>query len=229
MAKISKRREYLSTLEERKYSVNEAIEFLSSAPKTSFTQSVDVSINLGIDPVKSDQNVRSATSLPSGTGKACRVAVFAEGDEAKAAQEAGADVVGMEDLAEEFKKEADEYDVVIATPETMKIVSPLGKLLGPKGLMPNPKTGTVTKDVSTAVSNAKAGQIRYRSDKAGIVHGRIGDLSYSSEQIQNNVETLLGDLKKNKPASSKGVFIKKLFLSSTMGAGIEIDLSSLKF
>ena len=135
----------------------------------------------------------------------------------------------MDDLAEEFKKGADEYDVVIATPETMKIVSPLGKVLGPKGLMPNPKTGTVTKDVAAAVSNAKAGQIRYRSDKSGIVHGRIGDLSYSPEQVKNNVEALLEDLKKNKPASSKGVFIKRLFLSSTMGAGIEIDLSSLKY
>ena len=137
--------------------------------------------------------------------------------------------MGMDDLAEQFKKGADEYDVVIATPETMKIVSPLGKVLGPKGLMPNPKTGTVTKDVAAAVSNAKAGQIRYRSDKSGIVHGRIGDLSYSPEQVKNNVEALLEDLKKNKPASSKGVFIKRLFLSSTMGAGIEIDLSSLKY
>ena len=135
----------------------------------------------------------------------------------------------MASKCREFKKDADEYDVVIATPETMKIVSPLGKVLGPKGLMPNPKTGTVTKDVAAAVSNAKAGQIRYRSDKSGIVHGRIGDLSYSPEQVKNNVEALLEDLKKNKPASSKGVFIKRLFLSSTMGAGIEIDLSSLKY
>ena len=229
MPKLSKRKEYFYSLEEKKYSVDDAVEFLSGGPKTSFTESLDVSINLGIDPVKSDQNVRGATSLPSGTGKSCKVAVFAEGDEGKAAKDAGADAVGMDDLAEEFKKDADEYDVVIATPETMKIVSPLGKVLGPKGLMPNPKTGTVTKDVAAAVSNAKAGQIRYRSDKSGIVHGRIGDLSYSPEQVKNNVEALLEDLKKNKPASSKGVFIKRLFLSSTMGAGIEIDLSSLKY
>jgi len=229
MVKPNKKQEYFSVLEEKKYKATEAVDLLKSAPKSNFTESIDVAINLGIDPSKSDQTVRSATSLPAGTGKECKVAVFTDGDQAKEATEAGADIVGMEDLVLKFKNGEDDYDVVIATPETMKIVSPLGKLLGPKGLMPNPKTGTVTKDVSTAVSNAKAGQIRYRSDKAGIVHGRIGDLSYSSEQIQNNVETLLGDLKKNKPASSKGVFIKKLFLSSTMGAGIEIDLSSLKF
>ena len=225
MPKLSKRKEYFSSLEEKKYNVDEAVEFLSGAPKTSFTESLDVSINLGIDPVKSDQNVRGATSLPSGTGKSCKVAVFAEGDEGKAAKDAGADAVGMDDLAEEFKKGADEYDVVIATPETMKIVSPLGKVLGPKGLMPNPKTGTVTKDVAAAVSNAKAGQIRYRSDKSGIVHGRIGDLSYSPEQVKNNVEALLEDLKKNKPASSKGIYIKAIYLSTTMGPGYRIDVS----
>ena len=157
------------------------------------------------------------------------MAVFVEGDQASAATEAGADAVGMDDLAEELKKGEVDFDVVIATPDTMKIVSPLGKVLGPKGIMPNPKTGTVTKDVATAVKNAKAGQIRYRSDKAAIVHGRIGDITYSSDQITQNLETLLDDLKRNKPPSAKGVFIKKATLSSTMGAGVEIDLSSLNF
>ena len=173
--------------------------------------------------------MRGATILPAGSGKPCKVAVFVEGDQANAAKEAGADAVGMDDLAEELKKGEVEFDVVIATPDTMKIVSPLGKVLGPKGIMPNPKTGTVTKDVATAVKNAKAGQIRYRSDKAAIVHGRIGDITYSADQITQNLETLLDDLKRNKPPASKGVFIKKATLSSTMGAGVEIDLSSLNF
>ena len=229
MAKLSKRQEYLSTLEERKYSVSEAIQFLKSGPKTNFEESVDISINLRIDASKSDQTVRSAISLPAGTGKPCKVAVFAEAEQAKEALEAGADAVGMEDLAEKIKKGEDDFDVVIATPVTMRIVSPLGKILGPKGTMPNPKTGTVTKDIGKAVKNAKAGQIRYRADKSGIVHGRIGDLSYSSEQIQQNIETLLVDIIRNKPASSKGIFIKKLSLSSTMGAGIEVDMGTLSF
>ena len=157
------------------------------------------------------------------------IPVFVEGDEAKKATEAGADAVGMEDLASKFKNGEDDYDVVIATPSTMKIVSPLGKILGPKGMMPNPKTGTVTKDVVGAVKEAKTGQIRYRADQGGIIHGRIGDLSYSKEQIRQNLEALLGDLKRNKPSSSKGIFIKKLSISSTMGVGVEIDLASLNF
>jgi len=225
----SKRKEYIESLEERKYQVAEAIEFFQSAPKVKFNESIDVAINLGIDPSKSDQNMRGATILPAGSGKPCKVAVFVEGDEVNLAKEAGADAVGMEDLAEELKKGEVDFDVVIATPDTMKIVSPLGKVLGPKGIMPNPKTGTVTKDVATAVKNAKAGQIRYRSDKAAIVHGRIGDITYSADQITQNLETLLDDLKRNKPPSAKGVFIKKATLSSTMGAGVEIDLSSLNF
>ena len=229
MAKLTKRQEYLSTLEEKKYTVSEAVEFLKSGPKSNFEESVDVAINLGIDSSKSDQTVRSATSLPAGTGKPTKVAVFAETEQAKEAIEAGADAVGMEDLSEKIKKGEDDFDVVIATPDTMKLVSPLGKILGPKGTMPNPKTGTVTKDIGKAVKNAKAGQIRYRADKSGIIHGRIGDLSYSAEQIQQNIETLLDDLKRNKPASSKGVFIKKLTLNSTMGAGIELDMASLSF
>ena len=195
----------------------------------SFIESIDVAINLGVDPTKSDQNVRGATTLPAGSGKPCKVAVFVEGDQAAAAKEAGADEVGMDDLAEKIKKGEDDYDVVIATPDTMKIVSPLGKVLGPKGTMPNPKTGTVTKDVANAVKNAKAGQIRYRTDKGAIIHGRIGDITYTPDQIKQNLETLLEDLKRNKPPSAKGVFIKKATLSSTMGAGVEIDLSSLTY
>ena len=229
MAKLTKRQEYLSTLEDKKYTLTEAVEFLKSGPKSNFEESVDVAINLGIDSSKSDQTVRSATSLPAGTGKTTKVAVFAETEQAQEAIEAGADAVGMEDLSEKIKKGEDDFDVVIATPDTMKLVSPLGKILGPKGTMPNPKTGTVTKDIGKAVKNAKAGQIRYRADKSGIIHGRIGDLSYSAEQIQQNIETLLDDLKRNKPASSKGVFIKKLSITSTMGAGIELDMASLSF
>ena len=229
MVQISKRQENISTLEIRKYQIEEAMAFFKSSPKVKFNEAIDVAINLGVDPQKSDQNMRGATLLPAGSGKPCKVAVFVEGDLATAAKEAGADAVGMEDLAEQMKKGDDDYDVVIATPDTMKIVSPLGKVLGPKGTMPNPKTGTVTKDVATAVKNAKSGQIRYRSDKGAIVHGRIGDISYSADQISENLITLLEDLKRNKPASAKGIFIKKVTLSSTMGAGIEVDLSSIKF
>ena len=228
MASLSKRTKYFSTIEDKKYSILEAVDLLKSSPKTNFNEAIDVAINLGIDTSKSDQTVRNAATLPCGTGKTLRVAVFVDGDLAKEAKEAGADAVGMEDLATKFKNGEDDYDVVIATPDTMKIVSPLGKVLGPKGLMPNPKMGTVTKDLVNAIKRAKSGQIRYRADKSGIIHGRIGDLSYSPDQIQQNLETLLEDLRKNKPASSKGVYFKKLYLSSTMGAGIEIDLTSLK-
>ena len=225
----SKRKQYIKSLEDKKYSVEDAMKFIQASPKVKFSESIDVAVNLGVDPTKSDQNVRGATTLPAGSGKPCKVAVFVEGDLAAAAKEAGADAVGMEDLAEEIKKGDVDYDVVIATPDTMKIVSPLGKVLGPKGTMPNPKTGTVTKDIVSAVKNAKAGQIRYRTDKGAIIHGRIGDITYSSEQIQQNLETLLEDLKRNKPASAKGVYIKKATLSSTMGAGVEVDLSSLTY
>ena len=191
MPKANKRQQYIFALEEKKYKISEALEFLKSAPKINFTESIDIAINLGIDSSKSEQNVRGAISLPSGTGKTCKVAVFVEGDLAKEAKEAGADEVGMEDLSEKIKKGQDEFEVLIATPETMKVVSPLGKILGPKGIMPNPKTGTVTKDVVKAVKNAKAGQIRYRADKSGIIHGRIGEISYSPEQIKKNIEVLL--------------------------------------
>ncbi|MEC7911027.1 MAG: 50S ribosomal protein L1 [Pseudomonadota bacterium] len=225
----SKRQEYIDSVEKKRYKISEAMDIFNNSPKAKFEESLDVSIKLGIDPEKSDQNVRGATSLPSGSGKSCKVAVFVEGDLAKEAKEAGADAVGMDDLVKKLKENQEDFDVIIATPDTMKIVSPLGKILGPKGIMPNPKTGTVTKDISKAVENAKAGQIRYRTDKGGIFHGRIGDLSFDSTKIKDNLEALLEDLKRNKPPSSKGVFIKKVFLSSTMGAGLEIDLSSLRY
>ena len=204
------------------------MEFIQASPKVKFNESIDVAINLGVDPTKSDQNVRGATTLPAGSGKPCKVAVFVEGDQATAASEAGADAVGMEDLAEEIKKGDVDYDVVIATPDTMKIVSPLGKVLGPKGTMPNPKTGTVTKDVATAVKNAKAGQVRYRTDKNGVIHGAIGRVGFEAKQIKENLEALLSDLKKAKPASAKGVYLQKISLSTTMGPGLIIDLASLE-
>ena len=217
-------------LEEGKnYSIEEVINLIQSYPKLNFKESIDVAIRLGVDPQKSDQNMRGALSLPSGSGKPCRVAVFVDGDLADKARKAGADKVGMEDLVDSIKSGEINYDVIVATPDTMKLVSPLGKQLGPKGLMPNPKEGTVTKDVVRAVELAKAGQIRYRSDKNGIIHGRIGDITYSEVQIKENLETLLIDLKKNKPASAKGIFIKKVSLSSTMGPGFSLDMSTLNF
>ena len=194
-----------------------------------FKEALDIAVNLGIDPKKTDQAVRGATNLPHGNGKTYKVAVFAEGEEAKDALDNGADKVGMEDLAEEMKKGELDFDVIIATPATMKVVSPLGQILGPKGLMPNPKSETVTKDVKTAVKNAKAGQIRYKSDKQGIIHTRIGQVGYSEEQVRDNLEAFLSDLKKAKPPSSKGVFISKVSISSTMGKGFDIDLTTLNF
>ncbi len=194
-----------------------------------FKEALDIAVNLGIDPKKTDQAVRGATNLPHGNGKTYKVAVFAEGEEAKDALDNGADKVGMEDLAEDMKKGELDFDVIIATPATMKVVSPLGQILGPKGLMPNPKSETVTKDVKTAVKNAKAGQIRYKSDKQGIIHTRIGQVGYSEEQVRDNVEAFLSDLKKAKPPSSKGVFISKVSISSTMGKGFDIDLTTLNF
>ena len=179
--------------------------------------------------MKTDQAVRGATNLPHGNGKTYKVAVFAEGDEAQEAKDSGADRVGMEDLAEDMKKGNIDYDVIIATPETMRIVSPLGQILGPKGLMPNPKSETVTKDVSNAVKNSKAGQIRYKSDKQGIIHSRIGQVGYSEKQLEENLVTFLADVKKAKPPSAKGVYISKVSISSTMGKGLELDLSALSF
>ena len=215
--------------ETKKYLIEEALEELNSKASKKFTESLDVSINLGIDASKSDQNVRGASNLPHGNGKSFKVAVFAEGDEAAQAKEAGADIVGMEDLADEIKSGVMNFDVVIATPDTMKVVSPLGQILGPKGLMPNPKSETVTKDIPNTVKNAKSGQIRYKSDKQGIIHARIGQIGYSEEQLKDNLEAFLTDVKKAKPPSAKGIYISKVTLSSTMGKGFEIDTAKLNF
>ena len=213
----------------KKYLIEEALNELNSNASKKFTESLDISINLGIDASKSDQNVRGASNLPHGNGKTFRVAVFADGDEATQAKEAGADKVGMEDLAEEIKAGYMDFDVVIATPETMRVVSPLGQILGPKGLMPNPKSETVTKDISNTVKNAKSGQIRYKSDKQGIIHARIGQIGYTEEQLRDNLEAFLTDVKKAKPPSAKGIYISKVTLSSTMGKGFEIDTTKLNF
>ncbi|MEK9541135.1 MAG: 50S ribosomal protein L1 [Gammaproteobacteria bacterium] len=215
--------------ETKKYLIEEALGELNSKASKKFTESLDVSINLGIDASKSDQNVRGASNLPHGNGKSFKVAVFADGDEATQAKEAGADKVGMEDLAEEIKAGNMDFDVVIATPDTMRVVSPLGQILGPKGLMPNPKSETVTKDIPNTVKNAKSGQIRYKSDKQGIIHARIGQIGYTEEQLKDNLEAFLTDVKKAKPPSAKGVYISKVTLSSTMGKGFEIDTTKLNF
>lgn len=214
---------------DKKFSIDEAVKIISDEASKKFVEAIDVAVNLGIDPVKTDQAVRGATNLPHGNGKTYKVAVFAEGDEAQEAKDSGADKVGMEDLAEDMKKGNIDYDVIIATPETMRIVSPLGQILGPKGLMPNPKSETVTKDVSNAVKNSKAGQIRYKSDKQGIIHSRIGQVGYTEKQLEENLVTFLADVKKAKPPSAKGVYISKVSISSTMGKGLELDLSALSF
>ena len=216
-------------LKDKKFSIDEAVKIITDEASKKFVEAIDVAVNLGIDPVKTDQAVRGATNLPHGNGKTYKVAVFAEGDEAKEAKDAGADQVGMEDLAEDIKKGNIDFDVIIATPETMRVVSPLGQILGPKGLMPNPKSETVTKDVSTAVKNSKAGQIRYKSDKQGIIHSRIGQVGYTDKQLEENLVTFLADVKKAKPPSAKGVYISKVSISSTMGKGLELDMSSLSF
>ena len=216
-------------LKDKKFSIDEAVKIISDEASKKFVEAIDVAVNLGIDPVKTDQAVRGATNLPHGNGKTYKVAVFAEGDEAKEAKDAGADIVGMEDLAEDMKKGNLSFDVIIATPETMRVVSPLGQILGPKGLMPNPKSETVTKDVSSAVKNSKAGQIRYKSDKQGIIHSRIGQVGYTEKQLEENLVTFLTDVKKAKPPSAKGVYISKVSISSTMGKGLELDMTSLSF
>ena len=216
-------------LKDKKFSIDEAVKIISDEASKKFVEAIDVAVNLGIDPVKTDQAVRGATNLPHGNGKTYKFAVFAEGDEAKEAKDAGADIVGMEDLAEDMKKGNLDFDVIIATPETMRVVSPLGQILGPKGLMPNPKSETVTKDVSSAVKNSKAGQIRYKSDKQGIIHSRIGQVGYTDKQLEENLVTFLADVKKAKPPSAKGVYISKVSISSTMGKGLELDMSALSF
>ena len=224
MAKLSKRARLIQEkVEARDYEINEAITLLKELATAKFKESVDVSVNLGIDARKSDQNVRGATVLPNGTGRDVRVAVFTSGANVDKAKEAGADLVGMEDLAEQVKKGEMNFDVVIASPDAMRVVGQLGQILGPRGLMPNPKTGTVTPDVATAVQNAKAGQVRYRNDKNGIVHATIGRVDFDNDKLKENLDALLGALKKAKPSSAKGVYFKRISLSTTMGAGVSID------
>ena len=230
MAKLSKRQKLIREKVDstRSYSVDEAVALLVElGQNVKFKESVDVAVNLGVDARKSDQVVRSSTVLPHGTGKTVRVAVFTQGANAEKATAAGADVVGMDDLADEVKKGNMDFDVVIATPDAMRVVGQLGQILGPRGLMPNPKVGTVTPDVETAVKNAKAGQVRYRTDKNGIIHAPLGNVEFSAQNIKENLEALVADLKKAKPASSKGVYLKKITISSTMGPGLTIDQSGL--
>lgn len=209
------------------YSVNDAIALLKQFASTKFRESLDISVNLGVDPRKSDQVVRSSTNLPKGTGKVVRVAVFAQGDNATKAKNAGADIVGFEDLADKIKAGVMDFDVVIATPDAMRIVGQLGQILGPRGLMPNPKVGTVTTNVEAAVNDAKSGQVRYRTDKNGIIHCSVGKADFPAEDVVENITALINDLKKAKPASSKGQYLKKISLSTTMGPGIPIDISSI--
>ena len=229
MAKLSKKQKVMAGKNEsdKKYAIQEGGSLITEFASTKFSESFDVSINLGIDPRKSDQVVRGSTTLPSGTGKTVKVAVFAQGENAEKAEAAGADVVGFDDLAETIQAGNLDFDVVIATPDAMRVVGKLGTILGPRGLMPNPKVGTVTPDVETAVKNAKAGQVRFRTDKNGIVHGGIGKIGFDGAAVKSNLEALLVDLKKAKPASAKGIYIKKVVLSSTMGPGLQIDQSSL--
>ena len=229
MGKLTKKEKLISekVAPGKLYSVTEAVALLTEFASGNFKESLEISVNLGIDARKSDQAVRGSTVLPSGTGKEVRVAVFAQGENAEKAKSAGADIVGFDDLAESIQGGNLDFDVVIATPDAMRVVGKLGTVLGPRGLMPNPKVGTVTPDVETAVKNAKGGQVRYRTDKNGIVHGGIGKIGFDALAVQANLEALLLDLKKFKPASSKGVYIRKVVLSSTMGPGLQIDHSVL--
>lgn len=229
MAKLTKR---MRTIREKvevtkDYEINEAVALLKELATAKFVESVDVAVNLGIDARKSDQNVRGATVLPNGTGRDVRVAVFTQGANAEAAKEAGAELVGMEDLAELVKKGEMNFDVVVASPDAMRVVGQLGQILGPRGLMPNPKTGTVTPNVAEAVKNAKAGQVRYRNDKNGIIHTTIGKVDFTAEQLQQNLEALIVALKKAKPSQAKGVYLKKVTISTTMGAGVSVGQNTL--
>ncbi|CEO40565.1 50S ribosomal protein L1 [Photobacterium kishitanii] len=230
MAKLTKRMRVIRDKVDstREYDINEAVALLKELATAKFVESVDVAVNLGIDARKSDQNVRGATVLPNGTGRDIRVAVFTQGANAEAAKEAGAELVGMEDLAALVKKGEMNFDVVIASPDAMRVVGQLGTILGPRGLMPNPKVGTVTPNVAEAVKNAKAGQVRYRNDKNGIIHTTIGKVNFDAAQLQENLESLLVALKRAKPSSAKGTFIKKVSISTTMGAGVALDQNSLK-
>lgn len=231
MAKLSKRMGLIrdKVVPSRQYSIEEALTLLKQTATAKFTESIDAAVNLGVDPRKSDQVVRGSTVLPHGTGKSVRVAVFAQGANAEAAQQAGADLVGFDDLAQQVKAGELNFDVAIATPDAMRVVGPLGQILGPRGLMPNPKVGTVTPDVVTAVKNAKAGQVRYRTDKVGIIHCSIGKADFESSSLQENLQALLIDLKKAKPSTSKGIYIKKITVSSTMGPGLAVDQTTLSF
>lgn len=229
MAKVSKRKQmYRAKVDRnREYPADEAFSLLAELSTVKFAETVDVAVNLGVDARKSDQMVRGSTVLPNGTGKEMRVAVFAQGDQAEAAQAAGADVVGMEDLAERIQGGDLDFDVVIAAPDAMRVVGRLGQVLGPRGLMPNPKVGTVTQDVGQAVKNAKAGQVRYRVDKNGIIHVPIGKVSFDAQQLRENLQALVNDLNKAKPSTSKGVYLKRITVSSTMGPGVKVDKASL--
>src|SRR5690554_3663328 len=229
MAKLSKRvraaREKIDRV--RLYPVNEALELVKECATAKFDESIDLSVNLGIDARKSDQLVRGSVVLPAGTGKSVRVAVFAQGDKAELAKAAGADVVGFDDLAAQVKSGTIDFDLCIATPDAMRVVGALGQILGPRGLMPNPKVGTVTMDVETAVKNAKAGQVQYRTDKAGIIHATVGRASFPVEALQNNLSALVDALNKARPAAAKGVYLRKVAVSSTMGGGARVDLNTL--
>lgn len=229
MAKLSKRQKEFSERvdPDKLYLINDAFSLLKDLPGAKFVEGVDVSVNLGVDPRKSDQVVRGSTVLPNGTGKTVRVAVFTQGDNVEAAKAAGADIVGLEDLADEVKKGNMDFDVVIASPDAMRVVGQLGQILGPRGLMPNPKVGTVSPDVAGAVRNAKGGQVRYRTDKAGVIHCRIGSDEFEVDALTENLNTLLTALVKGKPASAKGVYLKKITISTTMGPGLSIDQASL--
>ncbi len=229
MSKMSKRLKAITEKVDpsRYYPADEAFSLLNDLSSVKFPESIDVAVNLGVDPRKSDQVVRGSAIMPAGTGKDVRVAVFAQGPAAEAAKEAGADVVGMDDLAEQVKQGNLDFDVVIAAPDAMRVVGQLGQILGPRGLMPNPKVGTVTPDVATAVKNAKAGQVRFRTDKAGIVHASIGKVGFEPSALITNLEALINELKKLKPASAKGVYLKKITVSSTMGPGLSVDQGSL--
>lgn len=229
MAKLSKKQKAIAEKLDagKQYTVDEALTLLKDMPRAKFLESIDVSINLGVDPRKSDQVVRGSSVLPNGTGKTVRVAVFAQGANADAAKDAGADLVGFEDLAEQVKGGTIDFDVCIATPDAMRVVGQLGQILGPRGLMPNPKVGTVTADVATAVKNAKGGQVRYRTDKAGIIHASIGKVDFNVDALRQNLEALLVDLNKAKPSTAKGIYVQKVTISSTMGPGIPVDRNSL--
>ncbi|MCC2596043.1 50S ribosomal protein L1 [Pusillimonas sp. MFBS29] len=229
MAKLSKRAAAVAAKIDRNkfYPIAEALALVKETATAKFDESIDVAVQLGIDPKKSDQLVRGSVVLPAGTGKSVRVAVFAQGEKAEAAKAAGADIVGMEDLADTIKGGQIDFDILIASPDTMRIVGALGQVLGPRGLMPNPKVGTVTPDVATAVKNAKAGQVQYRTDKAGIIHATIGRASFGVEQLQTNLAALVDALNKARPAAAKGVYLRKLAVSSTMGGGARVEIASL--